>query len=650
MSGDKLSAIAGEGLDAGLRAAEDQRVDVVRAFVGIDHLEVDDMADDAELVGDAVAAQHVAREARDLQRLAARIALHDRGDLDRRAALVLHAPEAQAALQAEGDLGLHVGELLLDQLVRGQRPAELLALEDVLPGAVPAVLGGAERAPGDAVARRVEAGERALEAAHFRKRVLLRAEHVVHNDLAGDGGAQAHLAVDLRRRKTVEIFFQYKAPDLARIILGPDDEDVGDGRVGDPRLGARQAVAALHLLRARLHRAWIGAVIGLGEAEAADPCAGGELRQVFPALRFGAELEDRQHDERGLHAHHRAVARVDALHLACDQAVGDVVEPGGAVLGRQRRPEHAEPAHLAEDLYVCFLLAKAFEHARRELPLAVVVRRVAHHALFLRQLLVEEQRVAPHELGLGFQRRVHDCVLSRMMARPWPTPMHNDTAAYLPPDCCSSRATVRARRAPEAPSGWPMAIAPPFGLTRGSFRSTFISLRQPSTWLAKASLISMMSISASFSPARSRARGIAYAGPTPMMRGSTPALAADRMRAIGFFPLLFPHPLDPMTSAAAPSLIPEALPAVTTPPSNRGLSFASWSSVASRRGCSSRLIVSPAASFFLAGKVMAWISPWKNPSFSARAYFCCDARANSSACSRAMPKSLATLSPVCGIE
>src|SRR5205807_68794 len=110
MSGDELSAIlyaryatlTGEGLDAGLRAPEDQRVDIVRAFVGIDHLQVDDVADDAE------------------------------------------------------------------------------------------------RAPGDAVARRIEAGERALEAAHFCKRVLLRAEHVVHHDLARDGGAQAHLAVDFR--------------------------------------------------------------------------------------------------------------------------------------------------------------------------------------------------------------------------------------------------------------------------------------------------------------------------------------------------------------------------------------------------------------------------------------------------------------------
>jgi hypothetical protein len=41
-------------------------------------------------------------------------------------ALVLHAAQAQAALQAERDLGLHVGQLLLDQLVGGQRAAELL--------------------------------------------------------------------------------------------------------------------------------------------------------------------------------------------------------------------------------------------------------------------------------------------------------------------------------------------------------------------------------------------------------------------------------------------------------------------------------------------------------------------------------------------
>ena len=47
--------------NTGLRAAENQRVDVVRAFVRVDRLEVHHVADHVEFVGDAVAAVHVAR-------------------------------------------------------------------------------------------------------------------------------------------------------------------------------------------------------------------------------------------------------------------------------------------------------------------------------------------------------------------------------------------------------------------------------------------------------------------------------------------------------------------------------------------------------------------------------------------------------------
>jgi hypothetical protein len=67
---------ASEGRDAGLGAAQDQRVDVVRAFIGIHDLQVDHVADDAELVRNAVTAQHVAGDAGHVQRLAPGIALH----------------------------------------------------------------------------------------------------------------------------------------------------------------------------------------------------------------------------------------------------------------------------------------------------------------------------------------------------------------------------------------------------------------------------------------------------------------------------------------------------------------------------------------------------------------------------------------------
>src|SRR5208282_4837307 len=87
-----------EGRDAGLGAAQDQGVHVVRALVGVDRLEVEQVPDDVEFVDDAVTAVHIARRARDIERLAAGVALHDRGDLRRGLALVAKPAQAQANL------------------------------------------------------------------------------------------------------------------------------------------------------------------------------------------------------------------------------------------------------------------------------------------------------------------------------------------------------------------------------------------------------------------------------------------------------------------------------------------------------------------------------------------------------------------------
>src|SRR6267143_1728820 len=51
-------------LDPCLSPPQYQCVDIVRPFVGVDHLEVDHVAYDAELVRDPVTAQHVSGEAR----------------------------------------------------------------------------------------------------------------------------------------------------------------------------------------------------------------------------------------------------------------------------------------------------------------------------------------------------------------------------------------------------------------------------------------------------------------------------------------------------------------------------------------------------------------------------------------------------------
>jgi hypothetical protein len=73
---------------------------------------------------------------------------------------------------------------------------------------------------------------------------------------------------------------------------------------------------------------------------------------------------------------------------------------------------------------------EGFQDAGRQLVLAIRMRCLAHHALVLRELLVEQQRIVPDELCLRLlDRRIHQCILSRITASPCPTPMQSDTAA-----------------------------------------------------------------------------------------------------------------------------------------------------------------------------------------------------------------------------
>src|SRR5690554_1856469 len=119
----------------------------MRAFIGVYRLQIEHVTDHLELFGDAVAAMDVASSARDIQRLAAIVALDQRDRLRRHPAGIAEPAQPQRALKAEGDLGLHVGELLLDELRLRKGPAELLAIEGILARRVPAEFGRPHRAP-----------------------------------------------------------------------------------------------------------------------------------------------------------------------------------------------------------------------------------------------------------------------------------------------------------------------------------------------------------------------------------------------------------------------------------------------------------------------------------------------------------------------
>ena len=273
---------------------------------------------------------------------------------------------------------------------------------------MPAEFRRAHRAPRNAVTRPVEAAEGACKAAHIRQHVLFGYEHVLQRDFAGDRGAKRELAFDLGRFEALETPFHDEAADDPIFIIGvvglcPYDGEVRNRRIGDPHLSAVQHIAAIDLLRARLHRAGVRAVVGLREPEAADPFAGCELGEVFLALRVRAIGVDRVHDEGGLHAHGGAVAAVHSLDLAGGQAIADIGETGASIFLGQGKPQHPLRAHLVHDLAMEDFVAVRLFHARKQLFLAISAGAIAHHALFLGKLLLKKKRVLPVE---GCERRI----------------------------------------------------------------------------------------------------------------------------------------------------------------------------------------------------------------------------------------------------
>mmetsp|Transcript_17184 Transcript_17184/g.50772 ORF Transcript_17184/g.50772 Transcript_17184/m.50772 type:complete len:225 (+) Transcript_17184:104-778(+) len=159
---------------------------------------------------------------------------------------------------------------------------------------------------------------------------------------------------------------------------------------------------------------------------------------------------------------------------------------------------------------------------------------------------------------------VHCGGTSKTAASPMPVPMHMDTTPRPPPRRLSSWHSVAICRDPVQPSGCPRAMAPPFGFT---LSIGMLSLStQYVAWLANASLISKISTSSTERPAFSRAFGMATAGPMPMTAGGTPATAEDLRVASTGRPNRCAVDRFAISTAAAPSLTWDELPAVVVPP------------------------------------------------------------------------------------
>src|SRR2546423_13068458 len=102
-------------------------------------------------------------------------------------------------------------------------------------------------------------------------------------------------------------------------------------------------------------------------------------------------------------------------------------------------------------------------------------------------------------------------------------------------------------------------MAPPLTLTRSGSQPR--SRLTAQACAANASLASTRSRSLADQPAFFKARREAGIGPVPMIAGSTPAVAQETMRASGFKPRLSASAAGISTTPAAPSLMPDAVPA-----------------------------------------------------------------------------------------
>ncbi len=196
------------------------------------------------------------------------------------------------------------------------------------------------------------------------------------------------------------------------------------------------------------------------------------------------------------------------------------------------------------------------------------------------------------------------------------------------------------RNAPVPPSGWPRAMAPPFGLVRSGSAPT--SRCQASTTEAKASLISNRSMSSIAMPVRSSRRCVASIGPVSMSTGSTPTRHVSTTRARGVRPraAAFSAVIISTAAAAVADLRRGAGRVHAVGAGHRlevGRAPRGWSRAGPRRARPGGSCPWACPSSSRSGASTATTWPSKRPSAHAVAARCWEARPNASVSARVMP-------------
>ena len=151
----------------------------------------------------------------------------------------------------------------------------------------------------------------------------------------------------------------------------------------------------------------------------------------------------------------------------------------------------------------------------------------------------------------------------KINADPCPPPPHSAAAPVPPPRRFNSSARCKAILAPDMPIGWPMAMAPPLTFTFDGSRPKVRVDAIPTA--AKASLISMRSRAVGSRRSCAQAAAMALAGCCCSVESGPATTPCAPISASQSRPSSIALALLITTTAAAPSLIDEALPAVMVP-------------------------------------------------------------------------------------
>jgi hypothetical protein len=149
--------------------------------------------------------------------------------------LQLRQPTAER--QRCGDVAQHLDQQVLDHLEGADRPAELLALFGVGQRGFVGAHHEAGRLPGHAGAGRAQDLRGVAEGVGVLQPVRLRDAALLEHDVRVLHDAQRDLVLDLRCAEPGHLLLDDEPEDALGVdVTGPDDDEIGEGRVPDPPL------------------------------------------------------------------------------------------------------------------------------------------------------------------------------------------------------------------------------------------------------------------------------------------------------------------------------------------------------------------------------------------------------------------------------